>query len=144
MFRFSPPLPLTFKPPHFSLKLSGVVLTLCAVLLLLQGFAYANHFPDGTVVSLTGPDLVPVYSQAEVEAQQLIFPSTLEPETEVRVLIISPGSETAVTPPYGRISPSGDDIYVQFEGATQAVSLKRWLADEYGVELIFAPPEGTP
>lgn len=100
----------------------------------------------GTVVKLVNPDLIPVYTSAVVEEGKLVFAQVLEPETEVRLLILPPGASeseaaAAVTEaPYGRIGPTGDDIYVRFEGADQAVSFKRWLLESYGVELLFVPP----
>jgi hypothetical protein len=108
-------------------------------LLLAQVLTGMHELAPGTVVTLAAPDLVPVYSTAVVQQNQLVFNGVLEPETEVRVLIIPPGTGSAdsTEAPYGRIGPTGDDIYVQFEGASQAVSLRKWLAEEYGVELIF-------
>ncbi len=110
-------------------------------LLLAQTLSLMHQLAPGTVVTLAAPDLVPVYSSAVVEQNRLVFDGSLEPETEVRVLIIPPGVATtdSTEAPYGRIAPSGDDIYVQFEGVSQAVSLRKWLAEEYGVELIFTP-----
>lgn len=110
-------------------------------LLLAQTLGVMHQLAPGTVVTLAAPDLVPVYSSAVVEQNRLVFSGTLEPETEVRVLIIPPGAGSAdsTEAPYGRIAPSGDDIYVQFEGAAKAVSLRKWLAEEYGVDLIFVP-----
>lgn len=125
---------------------------LAGYLLLFQVLvcAYASHglpaLVPGTVVTLLPPDLVGAYATAVLgDEHQVVFGSSLEPETEVRVLIMPPGVESTDAPPYGRVSPSGDDIYVQFEGASQAVSLRHWLAEEYGVELIFSPqPGGAP
>lgn len=119
-----------------------------ALLTLVLGFslvAYAAHgvpaLVPGTVVTLLPPDLVGAYATAIVgNDYKLEFDSALLPETEVRVLIMLPGTEATSAPPYGRVSPSGDDIYVQFEGSSQAVSLKRWFADAYGVALSFSPP----
>lgn len=109
--------------------------------MLVQTLSGAHEMLPGTVVTLAAPDLVPVYSSAVVEAHKLVFSTVLEPETEVRVLIIPPGGEAASSEaPYGRIGPSGDDIFVQFSGAAKAVSLRKWLADEYHVTLIFTPP----
>lgn len=108
-------------------------------LLLAQVLTGMHDLVPGTVVTLAAPDLVPVYSTAVVQQNRLVFDGLLEPETEVRVLIIPPGTDSAdsTEAPYGRIGPTGDDIYVQFEGASQAVSLRKWLAEEYGVELVF-------
>ena len=109
-------------------------------LLLAQVLTGAHNLGPGTVVTLAAPDLVPVYSSAKVEGNRLVFERSLEPETEVRVLIILPGASSAdsAEAPYGRIGPTGNDIFVQFEGASQAVSLRRWLAEEYGIELVFS------
>ncbi len=100
----------------------------------------------GTVVTLLPPDLIGAYATAVVGADhRLVFDSTLDPETEVRVLIMPPGAKAAPSPPYGRVSPSGDDIYIQFDGAVQAVSLRYWLAETYGVDLVFTPNvQGVP
>ena len=109
--------------------------------MLAQTLTGAHELAPGTVVTLAAPDLVPVYSSAVLEQHKLVFSTSLEPETEVRVLIIPPGKEAGPSEaPYGRIGPTGDDIFVQFSGAAQAVSLRKWLADEYGVELVFPPP----
>ncbi len=116
--------------------MSGIMLWL----LLVQTLLGAHDVVPGTVVTLAAPDLVPVYSSAVVEHNRLVFDELLEPETEVRVLIILPGAEAAdsTEAPYGRIGPTGDDIFVQFEGMSQAVSLRKWLAEEYGIELVFS------
>lgn len=116
--------------------MSGFILWL----LLSQILIGAHNIVPGTVVTLAAPELVPVYSSAVVEGNRLIFDQSLEPETEVRVLIILPGIEatSSTEAPYGRIGPTGDDIFVQFEGASQAVSLRKWLAEEYGIELVFS------
>lgn len=118
--------------------MSGFILWL----LLTQVLTGAHNLAPGTVVTLTAPDLVPVYSSAEVTGDRLVFDRALEPETEVRVLIILPGATAtdSVEAPYGRIGPTGDDIFVQFKGALQAVSLRKWLAEEYGIELVFSSP----
>lgn len=110
--------------------------------LLFQTLTGMHELAPGTVITLAAPDLVPVYSTAVLENNRLVFNGTLNPETEVRVLIIPPGADAAdsTEAPYGRIGPTGDDIYVQFEGAAQAVSLRRWLAEEYGIELVFVTP----
>lgn len=121
---------------------------LLLVLLLslsLTAGAQTQPLEPGTVVTLLPPDLVGAYATAILEDNKVVFDTRLEPETEVRVLIMPPGVEATPSPPYGRVSPSADDIYIQFEGAAQAVSLRYWLAEEFGVELIFAPsPEGAP
>ena len=109
--------------------------------MLVQSLTGTHEMVPGTVVTLAAPDLVPVYTSAKLEQHQLVFGTVLEPETEVRVLIIPPGGEAVSSEaPYGRIGPTGDDIFVQFAGAAKAVSLRKWLADKYGVELVFAPP----
>ncbi len=110
--------------------------------MLAQTLTGAHELAPGTVVTLAAsPNLVPVYGSAKLEQHKLVFNVSLEPETEVRVLIIPPGGESVASgAPYGRIGPTGDDIFVQFEGAAQAVSLRKWLADEYGVDLIFPSP----
>lgn len=95
----------------------------------------------GTVVKLADTDLMPVYASAVVEEGRLVFNQIFEPETEVRLLILPSGGGESEFAPYGRIAPSGDDIYIRFEGAEQAVSLRRWLLESYGIELVFAPPE---
>lgn len=116
--------------------------TLWLWLLLAQTVSGGHDLVPGTVVSLAAPELFPVYSSAVLEERRLVFNLVLEPETEVRLLINPPGTAAGSTEaPYGRIGPTGDDIFVQFDGAPQAVSLRKWLADEYGVELVFAPPE---
>ncbi len=108
--------------------------------MLVQTLTGGHEMVPGTVVTLAAPDLVPVYSSAVLKQQKLVFNVTLEPETEVRVLIIPPGGEAAASEaPYGRIGPTGDDIFVQFSGAAKAVSLRKWLAEEYDVELMFKP-----
>lgn len=109
-------------------------------LLLAQVMTGSHTLGPGTVVTLAAPDLVPVYSSAKIEGDRLVFDRSLEPETEVRVLIILPGASSAdsAEAPYGRIGPTGDDIFVLFEGASQAVSLRKWLAEEYGVKLVFS------
>ncbi len=33
-----------------------------------------------------------------------------------------------------------DKNVFEFEGASQAVSLRKWLAEEYGIELVFSGP----
>ncbi len=116
--------------------MSGLILWL----LLIQTLTGTHNLDSGTVVTLAAPDLVPVYSSAKVEGKRLVFDKVLEPETEVRVLIILPGASSAdsAEAPYGRIGPTGNDIFVQFEGASQAVSLRKWLAEEYGIELVFS------
>ena len=109
--------------------------------MLAQTLTGTHEMVPGTVVTLAAPDLVPVYSSAVLEQHKLVFNTTLEPETEVRVLIIPPGGEAGSSEaPYGRIGPTGDDIFVQFSGAAKAVSLRKWLAEEYNVELLFTPP----
>jgi len=108
--------------------------------MLVQSLTGTHEMIPGTVVMLAAPELVPVYSSAKLEQHKLVFNMSLEPETEVRVLIIPPGGESASSEaPYGRIGPTGDDIFVQFSGAAQAVSLRKWLADEYDVDLVFTP-----
>lgn len=104
---------------------------------LLSGHAMV----PGTIVKLADTDLMPVYASAVVEGGRLVFTQTFEPETEVRLLILPPGSGESELAPYGRVGPTGDDIYIRFEGAEQAVSLRRWLLESYGIELVFAPPE---
>ena len=115
------------------------VLLLC--LMLAQTLAATPELAPGTVVTLAAaPDLVPVYGSAVLEHHELVFNVSLEPETEVRVLIVPPGKEAGPSAsPYGRIGPTGDDIFVQFSGAAKAVSFRKWLA-EYGVELVLPPP----
>ena len=116
--------------------------TFWLLLLLAQTAAAGHDLVPGTVVSLAAPELFPVYSSAVLEQQRLVFNLTLEPETEVRLLIDPPGTAAGSTEaPYGRIGPTGDDIFVQFEGAEQAVSFRKWLADEHGVELMLVTPE---
>ncbi len=95
----------------------------------------------GTVVKLADTDLMPVYASAVVEEGQLVFTHAFEPETEVRLLFLPPGSSESELAPYGRVGPTGDDIFIRFEGAEQAVSLRRWLLESYDIELVFAPPE---
>lgn len=89
-------------------------------------------------MALAAPDLVPVYSMAVLRGHTLRFDTALEPETEVRVLIIPPGKasdQESAEAPFGRVSPAGDDIYVQFKPNSQAVSFKKWLHDEYHIDL---------
>lgn len=107
--------------------------------MLAQTLTGTPEMLPGTIVTLAAsPNLVPVYGSAKLEQHKLVFNMSLEPETEVRVLIIPPGGESASSEaPYGRIGPTGDDIFVQFSGAAQAVSLRKWLADEYDVDLVF-------
>ena len=108
--------------------------------MLVQSLTGAHEMVPGTVVTLAAPDLIPVYSSAKLEQHKLVFKMALEPETEVRVVITPPGGGAVLSEaPYGRIGPTGDDIFVQFGDAAKAVSLRKWLADEYGVELVFAP-----
>lgn len=115
--------------------------TLWLWLLLVQTVSAGHDLVPGTVVSLAAPELFPVYSSAVLEDHRLVFNLALEPETEVRLLIDPPGTEAGSTEaPYGRIGPTGDDIFVQFEGSEQAVSFRKWLADEHGVELTFVAP----
>ena len=112
--------------------------------MLAQSLIGTHEMLPGTVVMLAAPELVPVYSSAKLEQHKLVFSTALEPETEVRVLIIPPGGEAVSSEaPYGRIGPNGDDIFVQFGDSTKAVSLRKWLADEYGVALIFAPSNSS-
>lgn len=116
--------------------------TLWFWLLLTQTLTGGHDLVPGTRVSIAAPELVPVYSAAVLTGHRLVFDVALPPETEVRLLIDPPGSAAGSTEaPYGRIGPTGDDIFVQFEGASQAVSLRKWLADEYGIDLVFAAPE---
>ncbi len=108
--------------------------------MLVQSLTGTHEMVPGTVVMLAAPELVPVYSSAKLEQHQLVFTTPLPPETKVRVLIIPPGGEAVSSEaPYGRIGPTGDDIFVEFDGEAKAVSLRKWLADEYGVDLVFAP-----
>lgn len=124
---------------------SAAVLLGCSMLLGVAQ-AQTQTLEPGTVVTLLPPDLVGVYATAVVGGdRRLIFDNSLDPETEVRVLIMPPGADAAPSPPYGRVSPSGDDIYIQFDGATQAVSLRHWLTDTYGIDLVFTPNvQGVP
>lgn len=111
-------------------------------LLLAQTLTGLHDFVPGTAVTLLSPDLVGAYATAVVgDNYKLIFEGSLEPETEVRVLVLPPGeaADSVEMPPYGRVGPTGDDIYVQFDDDAQAVSLRKWLAKSYGVELIFVP-----
>jgi len=118
----------------------------CLLLWFVLGHALTglHEITPGTVVKLVDPDLIPVYASAVVERNELVFTQTLEPELEVRLLILPPDAsddETAAAAteaPYGRIGPSGDDIFVQFEGYERAVSFRKWLL-EHGIRLIFAP-----
>jgi hypothetical protein len=113
-----------------------------------QALVAGHAFLPGTVVKLVHPDLIPVYASGVVEGGELTFSHALEPETEVRLLILPPDASerqaaaAVAEAPYGRIGPTGDDIFVRFEGAERAVSLKKWLLDAYGIELHFAPREG--
>lgn len=131
---------------RFWVWLGGVVIVLGFNLFLGVANAQTQTLESGTVVTLLPPDLVGVYATAVVgEDRRLVFDNSLDPETEVRVLIMPPGADAAPSPPYGRVSPSGDDIYIQFDGATQAVSLRYWLTDTYGIDLVFTPNvQGVP
>ena len=97
--------------------------TLWLWLLLTQTLTGGHDLVPGTRVSIAAPELVPVYSAAVLEGHRLVFDVAPPPETEVR-LIFSPPGEAPSEAPYGRIGPTGDDIFVQFEGAPQAVSLR--------------------
>lgn len=105
----------------------------------------------GTEVKIVAPELVPVLATGWVENAQLTFDVVLDANREIRLIIISPGNDKASQDEsssqalYGRISPDGKDILLQFEGLDGLLSFKKWLAEERGVHLQIGPPgrQGT-
>lgn len=101
----------------------------------------------GTEVKLVHPDLVSVFDTATVENGQLAFSERLEPDTELRLLFLTPDADagqsvdSVADAPPGRISSRGGDILVQFAGYEAPVSFRRWLDEERDVELILPEPE---
>jgi hypothetical protein len=100
----------------------------------------------GTEVKVILPDLITVLGSAVVEEGRLVFNQPLPAGSEVRLLFIARGSDPSDTgaalrdAPFGRVSPMGDDIMVQFAGL-EPLSLKQWLAEERDIALIIPLPQ---
>lgn len=113
--------------------------------LVSQTLAGLPAMTPGTQVRIVSADLLTLYAVATVEDNQLVFEGLLEPNTELRLLII-PGSasesETVAAlqkAPIGHISPGGDDLLIQFEGLEGPISFKKWLAEERNITLRLVP-----
>jgi hypothetical protein len=114
--------------------------------LIAQTLAVLPAMTPGTEVKVVLPDLITVLGSAVVEEGRLVFDRPLPPGSEVRLLFITRDTERGSTAaalhdaPFGRVSPTGDDILVQFAGLEAPISLKVWLAEEHGIELVLPPP----
>lgn len=115
--------------------------------LVAQTLAGLPAMTPGTEVKVVLPDLITVLGSAVVEEGRLVFDRPLPAGSEVRLLFIARGSDPSVTvaalrdAPFGRVSPAGDDILVQFAGLEQPLSLKQWLAEEHDLALIIPVPQ---
>ena len=114
---------------------------------LSQTLASLPAMTPGTEVKLVHPDLVSVFDTGVVENGQLAFAERLEPDTELRLLFLTPDDDarqsvdSVADAPSGRISSRGSDILVQFAGYEAPVSFRRWLDEERGIELVLPEPE---
>jgi len=110
--------------------------------LVAQTLAGLPAMTPGTEVKVILPDLITVLGSAVVEEGRLVFNQPLPAGSEVRLLFIARGSDPSDTvaalrdAPFGRVSPTGDDITVQFAGL-EPLSLKQWLAEERDIALII-------
>jgi len=115
--------------------------------LVAQTLAGLPAMTPGTEVKVVLPDLITVLGSAEVADGRLVFDRPLPTGSEVRLLFIVRGSDPSDTvaalrdAPFGRVSPTGDDILVQFANLEQPLSLKRWLAEERNMALIIPLPQ---
>jgi len=114
--------------------------------LVAQTLAGLPAMTPGTEVKVIRPDLITVLGSALVEEGRLVFNQPLPVGSEVRLLFIARGSDPSDTvaalrdAPFGRVSPTGDDITVQFAGL-EPLSLKQWLAEERDIALIIPLPQ---
>lgn len=114
--------------------------------LVAQTLAGLPAMTPGTEVKVILPDLITVLGNAVVEEGRLVFNQPLPAGSEVRLLFIARGSDPSDTvaalrdAPFGRVSPTGDDITVQFAGL-EPLSLKQWLAEERDIALIIPLPQ---
>jgi hypothetical protein len=123
-----------------------VVSTLVIGFLLAQSVASLPAFPVGTELRLVSPDLLTVYSSGRVtEGGHLVVDLPLDAGTEVRLLVFPPDASDAekaealsgVRAIYGRVADDRSDVLVRFPEADDAVSLRAWLRDERGIDLVL-------
>ena len=114
--------------------------------LVSQTIAGLPDMAAGTKVQILSADLLTVHAAAMVADDHLIFEGVLEPGQEIRLLILAQGADEKETVDalgkalYGRVSPEGNDILVQFEELDGPLSFGKWLAEERDITLDLAPP----
>lgn len=127
---------------------AAVVTDLLFWFLVSQTVAGLPAMDPGTAVWVLSEDLLTVYARAEVAEGRLVFPSALEPGTPVRVSIFPPGmsdSERAAaasgaTALDGRVGDDGRDLLVVLPELDGPLSMRKWLAEERGLTLVFGTP----
>jgi len=108
--------------------------------LVSQTIAGLPDMHPGTEVRIVSVDLLTVHASAQVQDNQLVLQGDLGADSEVRVLILQAdaSAQEAVDALgskalFAHISPSGNDILVQFEEIDGPLSFKKWLEEERGI-----------
>jgi len=108
--------------------------------LVSQTIAGLPDMHPGTEVRIVSVDLLTVHASAQVQDNQLVLQGDLGADSEVRVLILQAdaSAQEAVDALgskalFAHISPSGNDILVQFEEIDGPLSFKKWLKEERGI-----------
>lgn len=114
--------------------------------LIAQTVAGLPAFPVGTELRLVSPDLLTVYSSGRVtEGGHLVVDLPLDAGTELRLLVFPPDATDAEKAEvlsgaraiYGRVADDRADLLVRFPDVEAPVSLRAWLREERGIELVL-------
>lgn len=108
--------------------------------LVSQTIAGLPDMHPGTEVRIVSADLLTVHASAQVQDNRLVLQGDIEADSEVRVLILQPNASAEETADalgskalFAHISPSGNDILVQFEEMGGPLSFEKWLKEERGI-----------
>lgn len=114
--------------------------------LIAQTVAGLPAFPVGTELRLVSPDLLTVYSSGRVtEGGHVVIDLPLDAGTELRLLVFPPDATDAdkaevlsgARAIYARVADDRADLIVRFPDVDAPVSLRAWLRDERGIELVL-------
>jgi hypothetical protein len=117
--------------------------------LVSQTIAGLPDMAPGTEVRVVSTDLLAIYATAQIEDGQLILEGNLQPNEEVRILILQPNATPEETVEalgsqalFAHISPEGEDILVQFQEIEGPLSFGKWLWEERSIMLRIIPLGG--
>jgi hypothetical protein len=124
-----------------------VVADLLFFFLVSQTLPGLPAMQPGTEVRVVSQDLLTIFASARVDAGSLTFDAPLTPGLEIRLLIFPPdatdqeraaalsGAQALV----GWATPDGD-LLVQFPEVGGPISLRKWLEEERGLDLVLPAP----